>query len=52
LTDSYHRDPGRHFEGLDLIIEHIEKYWCPTITSESITGKPPFRFNRNANNRN
>ncbi len=44
LTDSYHRDPGRHFEGLDLIINHVEEYWCPTITSESITGKPPFRF--------
>jgi len=44
LTDSYHRDPGSHFEGLDLIINHVEKYWCPTITSESITGEPPFRF--------
>lgn len=44
LTDSYHRDPGHHFEGLDTIIEHVETYWCPTITSESITGQPPFRF--------
>lgn len=44
LTDSYHRDPGRHFEGLDKIIQHVEKYWCPTLTSEAITGKPPFRF--------
>jgi nicotinamidase-related amidase len=44
LTDPFHRNPGRHFEGLPLIIGHIEKYWCPTITSESITGSPPFRF--------
>jgi hypothetical protein len=44
LTDSYHRDPGKHFEGLDQIISHVEKYWCPTITSESITSEPPFRF--------
>ena len=44
LTDSYHRDPGKHFEGLDQIINQVEKYWCPTITSESITGEPPFRF--------
>ncbi len=44
LTDSYHRDPGRHFEGLDEIINHVEEYWCPTITSESITGEPAFRF--------
>ena len=44
LTDSYHRDPGRHFEGREKIIEHIEKYWCPTITSEQFTGVKPFRF--------
>ena len=44
LTDSYHRDPGKHFAGLKLIIQHIEKYWCPTITSASITKAPPFIF--------
>ena len=44
LTDSYHRDPGAHFEGIDLIIQHIEKHWCPSITSQSITGQPPFQF--------
>ena len=44
LTDSYHRDPGRHFEGLDLIVQHVEKYWCPTVSSQSITGQTPFRF--------
>jgi nicotinamidase-related amidase len=44
LTDSFHRDPGRHFEGLHEIIAHVEKYWCPTITSRSITGKAAFRF--------
>jgi nicotinamidase-related amidase len=44
LTDSFHRDPGHHFEGLDRIVAHVEKYWCPTITSDSLTGQPPFRF--------
>ncbi len=44
LTDSFHRDPGHHFEGLDQIVTHVEKYWCPTITSESLTGQSPFRF--------
>ncbi|MBG88532.1 MAG: hypothetical protein CMO80_16750 [Verrucomicrobiales bacterium] len=44
LTDSYHRDPGKHFAGLAKIIRHIETWWCPTITSESITGKKPFKF--------
>jgi len=51
LTDTYHRDPGRHFEGLDRVIEHIEKYWCPTITSKAITGNPAFRFKEDKRNR-
>jgi len=46
LTDSYHRDPGKHFEGLARIIEHVEKYWCPIITSDQLTGGKPFRFKK------
>jgi nicotinamidase-related amidase len=33
-----------HFTGTDLVIWHIEKYWCPTITSNQIIGGEPFRF--------
>jgi nicotinamidase-related amidase len=44
LTDSFHRDPGHHFSGLEKIIGHVERYWCPTISSESITGERPFSF--------
>lgn len=33
-----------HFEGTDLVIKHVEKYWCPTFTSRDITGKAPFQF--------
>ncbi len=45
LTDSYHRrKKASHFVGLDEIVHHIEQYWCPTITSEALTGAPPFRF--------
>jgi nicotinamidase-related amidase len=33
-----------HFTGTDLVIAHIEKYWCPTVTSEQIIGGKPFRF--------
>ena len=44
LTDSYHRDPGKHFAGLTSIVAHVEKYWCPTMTSASITGSAPFAF--------
>jgi nicotinamidase-related amidase len=33
-----------HFKGTELIVEHIEKYVCPTITSDQIVGGTPFRF--------
>jgi hypothetical protein len=33
-----------HFQGTQLVVEHIEKFWCPTFTSTDITGKQPFRF--------
>ncbi len=33
-----------HFAGTDLVIEHVEKYWCPSFTSTDITGKPAFKF--------
>lgn len=33
-----------HFEGNDLVVGHVEKYWCPTIISTVFTGKPVFRF--------
>lgn len=33
-----------HFEGTDLVISHVEQFWCPTMTSRDITGRPPFRF--------
>ena len=44
LTDPHHQHPDGHFRGTDLIIEHIEKYWCPTITSDELVGGKPFRF--------
>ena len=48
LTDTmYNPDKApkvSHFEGTDLVIAHVEKFWCPTITSADLTGKPPFRF--------
>jgi nicotinamidase-related amidase len=48
LTDTMYnpeRPPGvSHFAGTDLVIEHVERYWCPSITSTDVTGKPAFRF--------
>jgi nicotinamidase-related amidase len=48
LTDTMY-NPERapyvnHFAGTDLIIAHVEKYVCPTITSDQFLGGSPFRF--------
>lgn len=48
LTDTMY-NPARapfvsHFTGTDLIVEHIEKFVCPTITSDQLLGGKPFRF--------
>ncbi len=48
LTDTMYnpeRPPGvDHFTGTDLVVEHVEKYWCPSFLSTDLTGKPSFRF--------
>ena len=48
LTDSMynHRKPPGvvHHAGTDLVVEHVERWWCPSIASTSLTGRPPFRF--------
>lgn len=48
MTDTMYnpeRPPGvSHFAGTDLVVEHVEKYWCPSFTSTDLTGKPTFRF--------
>jgi alpha-L-fucosidase len=33
-----------HFAGLDLMINYIEKYICPTIVSTDLIGRPAFVF--------
>jgi len=44
LTDSFHRDPRGHLEGTETVIAHIERHWCPTITSDQLAGGTPFSF--------
>ncbi|MBI3880976.1 MAG: protein-signal peptide and transmembrane prediction [Verrucomicrobia bacterium] len=48
LTDSMYnpeRPPGvSHFAGTALVIEHVEKYWCPSFTSTDLTGRAAFQF--------
>lgn len=33
-----------HHRGTDLVVEHIEKYWAPTITSAALLQTTPQRF--------
>jgi len=48
LTDTMYNSRMRpfvsHFTGTDLIVEHIEKFVCPTITSTMFTSEPGFVF--------
>ncbi len=48
MTDTMY-NPARapfvsHFTGTDLVVEHIEKHWCPTATSADLLGGKEFRF--------
>jgi nicotinamidase-related amidase len=48
LTDTMYNSQRRpfvsHFTGTDLVVEHIERHWCPTITSVDFLGGHEFRF--------
>ena len=48
MTDTMYNSRKRpyvpHCTGTDLMIEHVEKYWCPSITSVDFLGGKPFRF--------
>lgn len=33
-----------HFTGTDLVVEHIEKHWCPTLTSGDLLDGKEYRF--------
>ncbi|UCG56434.1 MAG: ThuA domain-containing protein [Phycisphaerales bacterium] len=48
MTDTMYNSRAKpfvnHFTGTDLIVEHIEKLVCPTITSTVLTGRPSFHF--------
>ncbi len=48
LTDTMYNSRSKpfvsHFIGTDLVVEHVEEYVCPSVTSTAFTGKPAFRF--------
>jgi hypothetical protein len=52
LTDAMYNPARRpfvsHADGTELVIEHIEKYWCPSILSLDLStalGNPRAKFN-------
>lgn len=48
LTDTMYNPASwpfvNHFSGTDLIVSHIEKYVCPTVTSDQILGGEAFAY--------
>ncbi len=48
MTDAMYNPRARpfvdHCRGNELVIEHIEKYWCPTVTSCDLVGGASFAF--------
>ena len=48
MTDTMYcskmRPKVSHFAGTDLVVDHIETYWCPSFTSADIVGGAPFCF--------
>ncbi len=48
MTDAMYNHRSRpyvsHFRGTEMVVEHIEKYWCPSITSVDFLGGEPFHF--------
>ena len=48
LTDTMYNSRMKpfvdHFSGTDLVVEHVERYGCPSVTSVDVLGGSPFRF--------
>lgn len=48
LTDSMYNSRKRpfvsHFRGTELVVEHIEKFWCGTVSSADLARGAAFRF--------
>jgi type 1 glutamine amidotransferase/nicotinamidase-related amidase len=55
LTDTMYNSRRRpfvpHCVGTELMIEHVEKYWCPSIASVAFLGGQPFRFTEDKRSR-
>lgn len=40
-----------HFTGNDLMVEHVEKFWCSSVSSADILGGKEFRFSEDRRKR-
>jgi hypothetical protein len=44
-TDAVTDDgPRGHLWGNEQMIAHVERHWCPTVTSDELVGGRPFQF--------
>jgi nicotinamidase-related amidase len=48
LTDAFHRDPRGLRWGIEQVVAHIERRWCPAVGSDQLVGGAPFRFAEDA----
>ena len=48
LTDTMYNPRSRpfvsHHRGTELMVEHVEKWVCPSVTSDQFLGGKPFHF--------
>jgi type 1 glutamine amidotransferase len=48
LTDTMYNSRQRpqvpHFAGTELMVDHVERYWCSTVSSADFVGGRSFRF--------
>ena len=48
MTDTMYNPKKRpfvsHFAGTDLVVQHVEKFWCPSITSTALPHSRPIGF--------
>ncbi len=55
LTDTMYNPQAwpyaNHFTGTDLIVDHIERYVCPTISSQQVLGGQEFRYSTDTRTR-
>jgi type 1 glutamine amidotransferase len=51
MYNSRQRPYVPHCIGTELMIEHVERYWCPTIGSTAFLGGQEFRFNEDKRRR-